>query len=116
MTTITLEVSDELAQAIDPVQDRLPEILALGLGQLSPIPANVYRYILEFLASEPTSAEIAAFRPTPAMEERLQKLVERERESKLSEAEVKELDEYERIEHLVLMLKSGHLSPFVRAA
>ncbi len=64
MTTITLEVPDELAQVIDPVQDRLPEILALGLARLSPLPANVYRYILEFLASEPTPAEITAFRPT----------------------------------------------------
>jgi hypothetical protein len=113
MTTVTLEVPDELAQELDLVQDRLPEILALGLERLSPAPASVYRYILEFLAGEPTSAEIAAFRPSPEMEGRLQRLLQREGEGKLSPAEAKELDEYERIEHLIIMLKSGHLPQFV---
>ena len=67
MTTITLEIPDELAQAIHPVQDRLPEILALGLERMPPAPASVYRYILAFLASAPTAQAIANFRPTPDM-------------------------------------------------
>ena len=109
MTIITLEVPDELAQAIDPVQDRLPEILALGLERLPLAPANIYRYILEFLASAPTTQEIANFRPLPAMEERLRRLLARERENELSPLEAKELAEYEQIEHFIIMLKSGHL-------
>ncbi|MFN8488261.1 MAG: hypothetical protein U0350_11750 [Caldilineaceae bacterium] len=113
MTTITLEVPDELAQAIHPVKDRLPEILALGMERLPPAPASVYRYILAFLANAPTAQEIANFRPTSAMEERLRTLLQRERIGELSDVEIQELDEYEQIEHFIIMLKSGHLPQVV---
>ncbi len=38
------------------------------------------------------------------MEECLRRLVQREQEGKLSDVEGKELDEYEQIEHLMIML------------
>ena len=34
MITIPLQLSDELAQQVLPLQDRLPEIIELGLRQL----------------------------------------------------------------------------------
>jgi len=76
--TITVEVPDELADRLGEVQDRLPELLSLRLEQPA-VPAGVYRAILTFLASAPTSAQIAAFTPSLEVVERLQSLVERER-------------------------------------
>lgn len=105
---ITLEVPEELSEQLASVGDRLPELLALSLQQ-PPLPAHIYRYILNFIASNPTPEEIAAFRPTPEMQERLQILIERNKIGEITEQERIELDEYERIEHLVIMLKAGNL-------
>lgn len=109
MTTITLEVPDELAEALTRIGDRLPELLALSLQQPA-LPAHIYRYILDFLASQPTVEQLAAFGPTPEMAERLQTLLARQAAGAITSAEMAELDEYERIEHLMVILKAGTLS------
>ena len=114
MTTITLDVPDELADQLAPVRDRLPELLALSLHQPA-IPAHAYRYILNFLASNPTPEQIATFSPTPEMQDRLQTLLDRSRSGELSEAEQAELDEFEHIEHLVVLIKAGNLSSLTSA-
>ena len=108
MATITIEVPDELSGLIAQAGERLPELLAQSLRQ-PPLPAHVYRYVLGFLASNPSAAEIAAFGPTPEMAERLRTLLEREAAGTLTPAEKNELDEYERLEHLLVMIKSGNL-------
>jgi hypothetical protein len=114
MTTITLDVPDELADQLALVRDRLPELLALSLRQPA-LPAHIYRYVLNFLASNPTPEHIAAFRPTPEMQTRLQTLLDRSRSGEISEAEESELDEFERIEHLVVLIKTGTLSSLTPA-
>lgn len=109
MPKITLEVSEELSQQLAQVGERLPELLALSLQQPA-VPAQVYRYILDFLASNPTPEQIAEFKPTLEMQERLRTLLARSNAGELIPTELKELDEYERIEHLVVMMKAGNLS------
>jgi len=109
MPRIILEVSEELSQQLAQVGDRLPELLALSLQQPA-VPAQVYRYILDFLASNPTPEQITEFKPTPEMQERLRTLLTRSKADELTPTELKELDEYERIEHLVVMIKAGNLS------
>jgi hypothetical protein len=108
MPRITLEVSEELSQQLAQVGDRLPELLALSLQQPA-VPAQVYRYILDFLASNPTPEQIAEFKPTPEMQERLRTLLTRSQAGELTSTELQELDEYERIEHLIVMIKAGNL-------
>ena len=108
MTTITIEVPDELSELIAHAGDRLPELLAQSLRQPA-LPAHVYRYILNFLASNPSAEEIAAFGPTPEMTERLRTLMAREAAGDMTPAERAELDEYERLEHLMIMIKAGNL-------
>jgi hypothetical protein len=43
------------------------------------------------------------------MKDRLRTLLEREGKGEITPAEVAELDEYERLEHLMVMIKSGNL-------
>ena len=109
MTTITLELADDLAADIVAVRHRLPEIIALGLNKLSPLPAQVYAHILSFLASGPAPEQLLDFRPTPEMKERLDALLDKSRSGTLTEIEQQELGEYERIEHIVVMLKARTL-------
>ncbi len=104
MRTITLDISDELA----PLHDRLPEIIALSLRQPA-VSAQLYRAILTFLADEPTPEQIAAFAPPPEIQQRLRTLLDRERDGTVTPPERAELDELERIEHVVVMLKAGAL-------
>ncbi|MBD2210554.1 hypothetical protein H6G27_11780 [Nostoc linckia FACHB-104] len=108
MVKITLEVPEELSQKLAQLGDRLPEILALSLEQ-PPIPTRVYQYILDFLVSKPTPEQILAFRPTAEMQQRMQNLLRLSKLGELNPTEQKELDEYERIEHLIIMLKTGTL-------
>jgi hypothetical protein len=108
MAKITLEVPEELAKQLAEIGDRLPELLTLSLKQ-PPLPAHIYRYILDFLASNPTPQKIAEFQPTTEMQERWRTLLIRSKTGDLTPAELKELDEYERIEHLIIMMKAGNL-------
>lgn len=108
MTTITIEVPDELSEIIARAGDRLPELLKQTLQQPA-LPAHVYRYILDFLANRPSAEELAAFGPTPEMAERLQTLIKHENDGDITPAEKAELDEYERLEHLMVMIKTGNL-------
>lgn len=115
MVEITIKVPDALAERLSSVQDRLPEVLALGLEELSPLPNRVYRYILEFLISRPSPEALMRFGPTPEMQSRVNELLERDRAGQLTPAESAELDEYVRIDHLITMLKAETL-PYLSAS
>jgi hypothetical protein len=112
MATITLEIPDDLLEQLSPLQEQLPELLRQCLQPA--FPSQVYRYTLDFLTSQPTPEQIAAFRPTPEMQTRLQTLLARSYSGELTPTEQRELDEYEQIEHLIVMLKTGNL-PYLTA-
>ncbi|MEY2985022.1 MAG: hypothetical protein RLZZ568_1639 [Cyanobacteriota bacterium] len=115
MAQITLDLPDDLLAQIeqtgenpsDWLRHNLPNLLQSG----SPLPAHLYRHILNFIASNPTPEKISEFRPTPEMQERLSNLLNRQGD--LTPSEQSELDEYERIEHLIIMLKAGNLKNLV---
>ena len=114
MATLTLEIPDDLMEQLNPIRDQLPELLRRCLHP-STLPAQVYRYILDFLASQPTPEQIAAFRPTLDMQARLKYLLGCNAEGTITPEESQELDEYEQIEHLIILLKSGNL-PYLAPA
>jgi hypothetical protein len=113
MPTITLEIPEELEAPLNNAGDHLPELLRRALNT-SALPAQVYRYVLNFLASRPTPEEIASFQPLSEMTARLRELVQKERAGIISPSEKEELDEYDKIEHVVRMMKIGAL-PYLTA-
>jgi hypothetical protein len=121
MAELTIHVPDELAQRLEPLQDRLPELLTRLVETLSPrtVSADVlslvtnptdaplaYAEVLDFLLTRPTPQDIIAFRVSPAAQARLRALLDRNREDELNAAEAAELDLYEQLEHLMLLLKA----------
>jgi hypothetical protein len=52
----------------------------------------VYMELVDFVARGSTAAQVASFRPSPEAQERVAELLQRQRESKLTEDEASELD------------------------
>jgi hypothetical protein len=106
MAQITLDIPDELLEQLEKTgenpADWLSQHLPNFLKSPSTLPAHLYHYILNFIVSNPTPEQISDFRPTAEMQERLKTLLEREHAGKLTPSEQIELDEYERIEHIVI--------------
>jgi hypothetical protein len=116
MTTITLEVPDDLALRLQPVQDQLPALLSLAL-ELSRADAQpaissqaivhpVLDEMLDFLAHGPTPEKIIAFRVSPGAQARLEALLDKNREEGLTEAEAAELDANEQVSFVISLLKA----------
>jgi hypothetical protein len=116
MTTITLEVSDDLALRIDPLRNHLPhlleEIVVPGSWNLIPRAHKsgashpAYQEMIDFLSSGSTPEQIIAHHPTESVQDRLAELLEKNREEGLTEAETAELELYEQIDDLMSMLKA----------
>lgn len=65
--------------------------------------------MLDFLASHPTPEQVVAFCTMPEMVDRLRTLLGREAGGEIMLAEKTEFDEYESLEHLMVMIKFGSL-------
>lgn len=115
MARLTIDIPDDLMAQLSPVKEQLPDLLRRCLHPLA-LPAQVYRYVLDFLTSQPTPEQIAAFRPTDEMQTQLRYLIEKERNDGLSVEEQQELSEYEQIEHLIVMFKAGAMASPQREA
>lgn len=117
MTTITLEVPDELAARVTRLQGRLPDLLARALrfepGSEHPRsgeehgPLVLYREIIDFLASDPLPRELVAFKISPDAQARLEDLLEKNREEGLSPEETAEIDAYLQARDLLIFLKAN---------
>lgn len=68
---------------------------------ISPVYAEVY----ESLLPSPTPEQVIAFRASAAVQERAGQLLEANRSGTLSAEEEAELNEFERVNHFVSMLK-----------
>lgn len=116
MTTITLEIPDDMAARLTPLREQLPQLLSsalelwpsgLPLAITQPSSTHsVFDELINLLASRPTLEQIVAFKISPSAQDRLAALLDKNREEGLSEAESTELDWYEYLHHIILRLKA----------
>lgn len=112
MTAITLELPDDLAMRLERARPLLPQLLRRILGLEAGEPADprpgapVYFELLDFLAHRPTPDEILAYKASAPVQERMEDLLERNRESVLSPQEAAELDTFQQVNHLLVLLKA----------
>ena len=66
---------------------------------------SAFHEIYEFLTSSPTPQAIINFHPSEATRQRVQSLLQANKERTLTPQETRELDEFADLEHLVRMLK-----------
>jgi hypothetical protein len=115
MAQLTIQVPDELANRLQPILHRLPELLSqlletytpetLTLNNSSDTPA-IYTEVLDFLIKQPTPEQIAKFKVSSPAQIRLEELLEKNRRGTISETESSELDIYEQLDQLMILLKA----------
>ncbi len=66
----------------------------------------VYFEIIDFIAAGTTPEMIVGFRPSSDAQNRVEELIEREKESALSPDEKAELDHFMELEHILRMAKA----------
>lgn len=105
---LTVNVPDELAARLAPLQDRLPDILTFGLRELDARNNIGFRgvaNVLDLLADMPGPEEILALRPDPVLQDSIRHLLEKHRSKGLNAEEERQWQQYEYLEHLVRKAK-----------
>ena len=106
MTLITIEIPNELAQKLRPVQSRLPEIIEIGLREVTSSKSYFHNEVIDFLANGPSAEEIVAFRPSDKSIVRVQELLDKNQSGSFTQTEKNELDRYEEIDYLMTLVKA----------
>ncbi len=117
MTTITLEVPDELAAQFKIEPAHLPglirEAVEARLSRLTRTPAgpesstSIYQEIINFLTSNPTLEQIVDFKITEPAQERLEELLDKNREEGLTPDEKAQMEKYLHYRHVMILLKAS---------
>jgi hypothetical protein len=116
MTTITLEVPDELAAQfkITPaaLSALIREAIAAKVARLSPQNGSdkseppIYQEIIDLLTSGPTADQLLAFKISASAQEHLEELLYKNREEVLTAEERAELNTYLRLSEYLTKLKA----------
>ena len=116
MTTITLEVPDDLAAqfkiAPAALSALIREAVAAKVARLAPQPGSdesaspIYQEIIDLLTSGPTADQLIAFKISDSAQERLEELLRRNREEELTAEERAELNTYFRLSEYLTKLKA----------
>lgn len=109
---ISVEVPDDLALRLSLLQDKLPEILKLGLRELNAQGQSGFSglaEVLEVLATLPSAEEVLALKPSVALQQQVERLLEKNKTVGLTPEEERWWQQYEYIEHLVRMAKARAL-------
>lgn len=119
MAQLTIEIPDELLARLKPIEQQLPKLLwqlleptnllaSTDPGKQAPVTdiPTVYQEVLDFLITRPTPSEIASFKVSSQVQQRLQALLERNRSGTLTPTEEEELEVYEQLDYLMMLLKA----------
>ncbi len=110
MVQVMMQLPDQLAEQIMPVRRWLPVVLELGLARLKTPAAQTSAEIVDFLLGNPTTDEVMGYHASDRSQGRLQRLFALNSAGLLSEDEQAELTELERLEHIIVMLKTELLN------
>jgi hypothetical protein len=106
MIQVTMQVSNELATRLKPIQPWLPTILELSLIRFKTLAATTASEIIAFLAQNPFPNEVLSYHVSDEAQDRMRRLLVLNEAGLLGRQEQLELDEYEQIEHIIIMLKA----------
>ena len=103
---VTLQLPDQLAAELLPAQRWLPLVLEVSLARLTTPAVSTANEIIDFLLRNPTPAEMLGYHVSDRAQARVQRLLALAAAGLLDDAEQQELDELQRIEHVLVMGKA----------
>lgn len=112
LSSVKIQIPQELAIRLLPLENQLTQILELGLRELNAITQPGFKgaaEVLEFLANLPSPEEIVKLRPSKTLQSRISYLLEKNRAGGLTPEENQEWERYQYLEHLVRMAKAKAL-------
>jgi hypothetical protein len=106
---VTFDLPAEVITQLQPFEDKLPQILELGLRELNAIAQEGFSgmaEVLEFLANLPTAEAIIALRPSESLQAQISTLLEKNRTVGLTPVEEQLWQGYQYLEHIVRIAKA----------
>jgi hypothetical protein len=103
---MTMQVPDELAKRLQPMSAWLPTIIELSLIGFKTRATATATEVMEFLSKNPLPQEMLDYHVSSAAQARLRRLLALNQTGLLSETEQLELEELQRLEHVIVMLKA----------
>lgn len=106
MVQVTMQLPDQLAAELLPAQQWLPLVLELSLARLTTAARTTANEIIDFLLGNPQTEQFMHYHVSERAQTRLQQLLALNAADLLGSAEQLELDEMQRIEHILIMAKA----------
>ena len=104
MAEVILTLPDELAKCVEPLH-YLPTILEMSLLTLKTPAAQTESELTEFLSLNPSPQFVLEYHGTPRAQERIKELLEQNSRGIISEADLRELDEFLLLDNIITALK-----------
>lgn len=105
MPSVTIELPEQLRARVAPFSRWLPVILEVSLLNLKSPAHQAAGDLIDLLVSNPSEQIVRDYQFDPSVQERVNTLLEKNRQGILSNAEAVELDDYLKLEHVVRLLK-----------
>jgi len=106
MIELTIQLPEELAERIGRCGRWAPAILGLSLDGYGTRAAAVANEVIAFLSTNPSPETVLGYHVSEAAQVRLRRLLTLNGAGMPSQREQAELDELERIEHFLVLLKA----------
>ena len=103
---VTIEITDDLAERLDPQPRNLLALIKRGLRQQWSETSALAQEVVDFLARGPQPGEILTFRPSDLSVQRAGELLDKNRAGTLTPDEQAELDEMASLNHLFSLIKA----------
>ena len=105
MATITLEIPDFLAKAVEDSGAPLSIILETGLSRHAPVSLGAYQEALGLFTNQLSDEAIIEFRFSEEVQSRIRELLRKNSAGELSQAEEVELDRLVELERQLQLIK-----------
>jgi hypothetical protein len=106
MPSLTLDLSEQLQDKVKPFSRWVPAILEVSLLNLKSPAYGAASEFIDFLTSNPTEQAVGAYKLSEVFQERVEELLGKNREGRLTQDESTELNDYMRLEHVIRVIKA----------
>ena len=106
MVQMTMDVSEELAKRLQPIRSWLPTVLELGMIGFKTLATQTASEVIAFLSTNPSPKQVLDYHASKRAQVRMRQLLRLNQAGELGIEEQRELDELQKIEHILIMLKA----------